>query len=297
MHDGKLIHNKNGFSIVECIQCDFTHAVMNSGEIDIDFYSSHFYENEKPDYIDSNIADSKWWDLTYGLRISRAESLTTSEQISWLDIGTGPGNFLDAAVSRGKVVIGIEPSVTAAKHAASKGHQVINTYYSDEVANKLQKFDGIHCSEVLEHIPNPREFLQTIKCNMSKETILCLVVPNDFSKIQEMYTNLNSNVEKWWIDPPFHLNYFTGESLTNLLVKSGFEVVYQTVMFPIDLFLLMGDDYIGNDTLGKASHERRKKMEFAFVETGQMELLNKLYESMAQIGIGRELVFYAKLGH
>ncbi len=295
MHNGTKLAVKNNYSIIDCSNCGFIHAVSVQENPMPDLYSSHFYEEEKPDYVNQNIQDSKWWELTYKRRIKQVDDLSAKLTKNWLDIGTGPGNFLDAALTQAKHVIGIEPSVTASQHAASKGHEVINAYYSVELANKLHKFDGIHCSEVLEHIPDPREFLQAIKCNMSKETILCLVVPNDFNRIQEIYTKLNSNVEKWWIDPPFHLNYFTGESLTKLLVSSGFEVVHKTVMFPIDLFLLMGDGYIGNDTLGKASHERRKKMEFAFDDSGQMELLNKLYESMAQLGIGRELVFYAKL--
>jgi hypothetical protein len=67
-------------------------------------------------------------------------------------------------------------------------------------------------------------------------------------------------------------------------------------MFPIDIFLLMGDDYIGNQEIGREAHQRRKKLEFSFYNSGNIEILNNLYEQMTKLGIGRELVFFSKLG-
>ena len=238
MHNGTKLAVKNNYSIIDCSNCEFIHAVSVQENPMPDLYSSHFYEEEKPDYVNQNIQDSKWWELTYKRRIKQVDDLSAKLTKNWLALGPGPGNFLDAAVMHAKNVIGIEPYVTASQHAASTGHEVINAYYSVELANKLHKFDGIHCSEVLEHIPDPREFLQAIKCNMSKETILCLVVPNDFNRIQEIYTKLNSNVEKWWIDPPFHLNYFTGESLTKLLVSRVLKLYTKPLCFQSTCFYL-----------------------------------------------------------
>jgi 2-polyprenyl-3-methyl-5-hydroxy-6-metoxy-1,4-benzoquinol methylase len=295
MHTGNQVAKRNGFSVLDCRQCNFVHAILDSNHIEADLYSSHFYEDEKPTYIESNTQDRIWWDFTYGLRINRADTLAAVPLDSWVDIGTGPGNFLDAAVARGKKVAGIEPSTVASNHAAAKGHNVINAYYDRDIAKSLGKFGGVHCSEVLEHIPDPEKFLETIKLNMSSESILCVVVPNDFSLIQKIYTSMHPDIEKWWVDPPFHLNYFTNKSLRDLLKRSGFEVIHETCMFPIDIFLLMGDHYVGQEELGKASHERRKKMELAFQESGNLEYLEALYEEMAKLGIGRELVFYSRV--
>ena len=72
-------------------------------------------------------------------------------------------------------------------------------------------------------------------------------------------------------------------------------MIHETSMFPIDLFLLMGDDYIGNDVKGKEVHQRRKKLEFSFYKSGNIEVLNNLYEQMTKLGLGRELVFFSKL--
>jgi 2-polyprenyl-3-methyl-5-hydroxy-6-metoxy-1,4-benzoquinol methylase len=294
-HVGVQVAYKNSYSIIECENCNFIHAVIQDDNNHQELYKSHFYSEEKPNYIEDNKNDAQWWDLTYGLRINQVDTLRICDSESWLDIGTGPGYFLDAAESRMKKVVGVEPGQRAAEHALSKGHRVINDYFNEKTSAELGIFDGIHCSEVLEHVPDPLGFLKTIQLNMDSNTILCTVVPNDFSLIQKIFTSDQENQSKWWVDPPFHLNYFSSESLRELLEFSGLDVIYETSMFPIDIFLLMGENYVGNNDLGKQVHNKRKKMEFAFQRTGNMETLNRLYEMMASIGIGRELVFFSKL--
>ena len=295
MHEGVMVAKTDKFHLIDCKDCGYIHVETSEKLETSDFYSSHFYETEKPEYIENNVEDAVWWDFTYGLRIDRADALSARKVTNWLDVGTGPGNFMDAAVKKGKSVKGVEPSTAASQHAIAKGHEVVNAYFNQDVATELGIFEGVHCSEVLEHIPNPVDFLGSIKKVMDEDSILCIVVPNDFSLIQDIYTSSNNNVPKWWIDPPFHLNYFTNVSLRSMLEANGFEVIYETSMFPIDLFLLMGDHYVGNDLLGKAAHSRRKKMELAFFNSGKIDVLNNLYEEMSKLGIGRELVFYSKL--
>lgn len=296
-HVGVEVAHRNTYSIINCENCNFIHAVTQEGNNHQELYKSHFYSEEKPNYIEDNKNDAEWWDLTYGLRVDQVDTLRLGKSKNWLDIGTGPGYFLDAAVRRMKDVVGIEPGQLAAEHALSKGHQVINDYFTEKTSMELGIFDGIHCSEVLEHVPNPLEFLKTIQLNMDSETILCTVVPNDFSLIQSIFTEDKNNDEKWWVDPPFHLNYFSSGSLRKILEASGLRVIHETSMFPIDLFLLMGDNYVGDDTLGKLAHTRRKNLEFSFHRSGNIDTLNRLYEMMTSLGIGRELVFFSRLAN
>jgi hypothetical protein len=82
--------------------------------------------------------------------------------------------------------------------------------------------------------------------------------------------------------------------LTSLFQNSGFEVTNREATFPIDLFLLMGDNYVGNDELGRACHAKRKAFEFALNRSGRGELRRKLYESLIQLDIGREIVIYGE---
>jgi SAM-dependent methyltransferase len=281
----------NSIEIVDCTDCNFKHALIAKDSPDV--YTSHYYESEKPDYISSNESESLWWDLTYGERISKVDSLAGFPVTNWIDIGTGPGLFLDALRIRNRVATGIEPSIQAFNHAISKGHNVVNAFFDSTFASQLGEFDAGHLSEVLEHIPNPLEFLENVKSVIKPGGYICIVVPNDYNPIQKVFTAITGK-GKWWLAPPFHLNYFDRSSLENLIAKAGFEVVHSTVMFPIDFFLLMGDVYVGNDEVGKAAHERRKRFEHSFKSADALEIMRNLYDALALINIGRELVIYAK---
>ena len=291
VHDGPVIDVVNSIEIVDCADCNFKHALIKENSPDV--YTSHYYESEKPNYISSNESESQWWDLTYGERISKIDSLAGIPVVNWIDIGTGPGLFLDALRNRNRVATGIEPSIQAFNHAVSKGHKVINAFFDSTLASQLGEFDAGHLSEVLEHIPNPLEFLENVKSVIKPGGYICIVVPNDYNPIQKVFTE-NTGEDKWWLAPPFHLNYFDKSSLENLISRAGLQVVHSTVMFPIDFFLLMGDVYVGNDEIGKAAHERRKRFEHSFKSANALDIMRKLYDALASIDIGRELVIFAK---
>ena len=103
----------------------------------------------------------------------------------------------------------------------------------------------------------------------------------------------NLKLEPWWLSPPFHLNYFNFESLINLLETNKFKVFLKESSFPLELFLLMGENYVDNDTLGRMCHTKRKKLELNLNKTNHNGLKRRLYQSFADIGIGRQIILYA----
>ena len=56
----------------------------------------------------------------------------------------------------------------------------------------------------------------------------------------------------------------------------------------------MGQNYIGNDSMGRQCHGQRKQFEKNLFGAGASELMNNLYSSFAKLGIGREIVLYAR---
>ncbi len=285
----------NSFEIVDCLECKFMHVILEEGAIEAnqEKYTTHYYNSEKPTYISENEADLSWWNFTYSSRIRMAQKLSAKNISNWLDIGTGPGLFLEAAELLGMQALGIEPSVQAYEYAKSRGHEVINDFFNSENSKKIGKFDAVHTSAVLEHIPDPETFLSNIRNCLSEDGVLVVVVPNDNNPIQEIFTR-NGAKPKWWLAPPFHLNYFSHQSLQKILQNSGFEVIKSTSSFPIDFFLLMGDDYIGNDQIGKEAHQRRKNFENNFEKANKLELLESLYSKLSDLGLGREIVMFAR---
>jgi hypothetical protein len=55
----------------------------------------------------------------------------------------------------------------------------------------------------------------------------------------------------------------------------------------MEMFLLMGDDYVGHPEIGKACHKRRMNFERSLIESGHEAQLATLYRSLAQAGMGR----------
>jgi hypothetical protein len=123
--------------------------------------------------------------------------------------------------------------------------------------------------------------------------LVCIVVPNDYNPFQEALRNTMGHLP-WWVAPPHHVNYFDFDSLESLLGRLGFEVLLQEATFPIDMFLLMGDNYVGNDVLGRQCHVRRKSLEQALSAAGLATLKRQLYQAMAQLGLGREVLLIAR---
>jgi SAM-dependent methyltransferase len=143
-------------------------------------------------------------------------------------------------------------------------------------------------SEVLEHIPNPKGMLQLAYNLLNPEGLVCVVVPNDYNPIQKILTS-SCGYYPWWVVPPHHINYFDFMSLNRLLKEVGFEPVYQEATFPIDLFLLMGDNYIGNDALGRKCHAKRKQLELNVDRAECSDRKRDIYRQLADWGIGREV--------
>jgi len=79
-----------------------------------------------------------------------------------------------------------------------------------------------------------------------------------------------------------------------LLKKRGFDILQIESTFPIDLFLLMGETYIGNELLGRGCHSKRKTLEINLAGSGHNKVKRELYIAMAKLGIGREICAYAR---
>ena len=122
--------------------------------------------------------------------------------------------------------------------------------------------------------------------------VLCVNVPNDFSPLQ-IAAAATANTGDWWIAPPHHLNYFDFTTLAGLLTRLKFDVVERTTSFPMEAFLLMGDNYTADPVLGRASHNKRKKFDLALEAAGLKETRKAFYRALAETGIGREAVVIA----
>ena len=292
-HAGVALDAVNGFTVLDCGACRFKHIVPIPTPAELEHvYGHEYYSTEKPLYIQRHLEDREWLNLVYAERYALFERLLGAGQRTLLDVGSGPGMFLLHGVERGGWrVRGLEPSSQAAAHARSVGLDVTEAFLNDATAATISPVDVVHLNEVLEHVPDPRGVLRVIDTLLTPGGLVALMVPNDYSPFQAALRA--AGFDPWWVAPPHHVNYFDVPSIQRLLAER-FEVVSVETTFPIDLFLLMGDNYVGDDALGRACHAKRKAFETTLARAGLTPLKQEMYRSLAALGIGRDVFVVAR---
>jgi SAM-dependent methyltransferase len=211
------------------------------------------------------------------------------------DIGFGFAQALLYFKDKGFDVSGIEPSTEGVQYA--KEHGLSNVYgagIEDFDVVGTNRYDVVMLLNVLEHLRYPAETIKEIKNKlMTKDGLLIIEVPNEFNDFQ-MVANDEYNLNDWWICPPNHINYFSASSLENLLEKSGFTIVKKEASFPLELFMLMGDVYVGNDNLGKECHNKRVLFESLMRKHNKSDKLADFYSRLAELDLGRQIILYAR---
>ncbi|ASW54801.1 bifunctional 2-polyprenyl-6-hydroxyphenol methylase/3-demethylubiquinol 3-O-methyltransferase UbiG [Plantactinospora sp. KBS50] len=136
-----------------------------------------------------------------------------------VEAGCAGGYFLEAARDAGFAVTGVELSRTAANFATERlGVPVLQGRF-EQVAATLRA-DVVCAFHVLEHVDDPRLLLQTARQVLAPGGWLALEVPNIASVAAQRFGR------QWpGLQPEYHRWHFTPESLTKLLVGSGFDVV------------------------------------------------------------------------
>lgn len=290
-HNGAVLDTVDKSTVIDCVNCGFAHVMpLPDTEASKKFYDKEFYDTEKPDYFKYAEEDMEWWMATYNHYYDLLEAHTKGRRL--LDIGSGPGYFLDAGRERGWDVVGFEPSVAAVEYSTKRGLSVVHDVFTIESAVSYGLFDAVVLSMVLEHVPDPIRLLEDAKASLAPGGLILIIVPNDYNPLQKLLRT-HLGFKPWWVVPTHHLNYFTVQSLAALLETQGFSPLETETSYPMELFLLSGRNYVGNPDVGRACHKERKTFEMALF-SGDKVLLQKMYSGWAKEGIGREVVLVAR---
>jgi SAM-dependent methyltransferase len=203
---------------------------------------------------------------------------------SVLDVGCGQGELLMWLGEHSFDPHGIEPSDDAAALARERGLDARTATLEEHLddPSRQQSYDAVLLLNVLEHVPDAAAMVRGIRRLLAPGGLLYIRVPNDFNPLQ-LSAQRKLGAEPWWIAVPDHVNYFDVDSLCALTSRLGFDPVDVQADFPMELFLLMGMNYIGDPELGSTCHAYRVEAERSM----EPEARRTLYRSFASSGVGR----------
>lgn len=284
-HHGEGLFQNDLHTVIDCKACGYAHiSPLPTSEQHKSFYEEEYYQSEKVEYFQDADENHEWLQIDYGSRLDLV-SKALGGVGSVLDIGCGPGSFLREAKEKGWAVTGIEPSTPAFHYANEYDLNVIQGFFPHDSAFKPASFDFVHLSMVLEHVPQPLDMLKSIYDLVRPGGYITVSSPNDFNSFQAAAVK-SGKIAPWWVLPGHHLNYFNFKSLENLLRKTGFDITDSTTDFPMELFLLMGEDYTTDPALGKICHNKRKKLDKKLFDYDE-SLYGLFYRQLAAAGLGR----------
>lgn len=306
LHKGKVVYQKEGTQIIDCEICGFKHInpVPSDAEID-NFYKKNYYNQIRDGKTGINLKhflegkdeadlEMQWRISTLYRDVNEMLSRLLCEECRNLcEVGCGPGFFLKYMSKLGWNSIGIEPSENAGYE--SQNLHIFNTTLDGFISKYNDYnhfFDAVTLFGVLEHVTNPSGMIESIKQLIKPGGILFVNVPNDFSVLQ-LAANKVLNNEPWWPSIPDHINYFSMESLEKFLESNGFSIIETTTDFPMELFLLMGENYIHDNKIGAICHQKRKQFELSISSS----IRHELYSCFARHSIGRCCIVYARLNY
>lgn len=156
-------------------------------------------------------------ETTYGIKKRvdfLIEIISRVQPNSVLDVGCGTGSYLTKPLAErfGSVnFLGIDNdrvSIAFARRSCT----LSNLSYSDQFELPAKdKFDLIICSEVIEHVENPTEFLSLVTRSLSKDGKIVLTVPNGYGPFEVVS----------WIESVLYLSGIYGalRALKNMLLR------------------------------------------------------------------------------
>jgi 2-polyprenyl-3-methyl-5-hydroxy-6-metoxy-1,4-benzoquinol methylase len=267
------------------------------------YYAEKYYQEEKGSYqktyseeeikYNLNKLEQKYFALKNWINLDKPH-------LHFLDIGCGEGWALKFFKEKSWVVNGLDyGSYGCQTHNPDcLPHLIVGDILRNikVLIDQGQTYDCIWLDNVLEHVIDPNQLMNDCKKLINTNGILMVEVPNDFSIIQERLLEKGDICKPFWIVVPDHISYFNKDGLISLGNTTGWNCVDVLGDFPIDFNIFNPNtNYIKDRAKGKASHLARVEIE-NLMHSISIEKTNQLYRAMADLGLGRQIIAFFKIG-
>ena len=216
--------------LVRCVSCGFAQpAALPTLERFFDrMYDQHWSE----EWI-AREHDATYKDFIFRRILRELDARRPSRPRRLLDIGAHAGRFLALAKRAGWSVEGIELNPRTAAYAHERVGVPVHQIDARTLADTGARFEAITLTDVLEHIPEPLQLLESISPLLEKGGWVAIKVPCGRSQWlkEEVLSRLTSH-QVSLAGNLVHTNHFTPRSLKLALERAGLTQISVSVGAP-----------------------------------------------------------------
>jgi 2-polyprenyl-3-methyl-5-hydroxy-6-metoxy-1,4-benzoquinol methylase len=213
----RLVVANAEYTYLQCSSCGFRrlHPLPTADEED------HLYEDEY--YFDRGLESDLDHQsvLMRSLIESRVKTLTELNRGPGrlLDLGAGTGLFVEASLRAGWKAQGLETSAAAVRIASTITRAPVALgRLEDALFDDL--FDAITLWDVLEHVPDPRATLETVRGLLRPRGLVGISLPN----VAGVKARLRGNRWRYYQRSFGHISHFSTRTVAELFKQAGYVV-------------------------------------------------------------------------
>ncbi len=242
-----LTQFKGEFALARCTSCNL---VITNPRPTMDSIG-YFYPDEYSPYDANELHKTNWWkdlleraalrcyhgypgqpvDLTtrllallalrrFASRKKRHDWIPFREGGKLLDVGCGGGVFLERMRKFGWDVCGLEMAEDVARRVERRTGIKVHVGTLPYAGFQPQSFDAVTFWHVMEHVPNPREVLESAAKLLRPKGLLVIEVPNI-----ESWSFAEFGPYWYGLELPRHFQHFSPTTLTAMLPEGAFRNV------------------------------------------------------------------------
>lgn len=201
--------------IYYCFECDFIYLRPEYCESDVDLRNDLQWHIKN---IESTIMHS---DEIIKMMLKMNPNASTM-----LDIGCGIGASIIAAKKYDIDACGVEINTYAVDYAKNKYEiNIKKEYFNSDTYNKI--FDIIIVDNVLEHVLDPKSFIQHVSTSLNSHGLLYMAIPGRWGGWLRIIYSLMYPLRKYsiFVDNDVHINIFSKKSIERLIGLFGMNII------------------------------------------------------------------------
>jgi 2-polyprenyl-3-methyl-5-hydroxy-6-metoxy-1,4-benzoquinol methylase len=192
--------------LVQCVRCSMIYA----NPVPVEMATGNFYDKAGSEYLTPEKLESDYADVRFERELRLFRIFCKSGSV--LDVGCSSGGFLYQLKKRypnDYKILGTDVSIEPLNHAAKMGVPIAKGEFPAQFFK--EKFDAVTFWAVMEHLSNPKLFLQKAASILKPGGHCFILTPNMNSLAVKLIG------AKYRYIFPEHLNYFTPNTMRKFI--------------------------------------------------------------------------------